>query len=172
MANSNIIHEIKSKVVKAIISDDDIVQVIDSPSMNDEDWDASCIIDKKENDAYLSHIFTSWQNPDIIENAITFLCILVDIPETYDSIAFNKPRLTIYIYSHNEHMRIDNIIGVVDNRNDYLSILLDRKFNGSVAGIGTLSLKSNVESAYSKDFLARKMVFETIDLNKSLCDVE
>ena len=58
------------------------------------------------------------------------------------------------------------------NRNDYLAYLLDEKFNGSTeyGGIGKLQLVSDVEYVATDKFLARKLVFETIDFNESLCD--
>ena len=170
MANSNIISDLKDKVIKEIIKDELIVKVIDSPDMGKELWDSSCMIDNKENheNGFTAHIFRSFQNPYVVIKNITFLAIMVDIPKTYNTI-YVKPVLKIYIVSHNDHMRIENIIGVIDNRNDYLSILLDKKFNGMDYGLGTLELTSNIEGSYSKEFLYREMTFETTDLNDSLC---
>ena len=62
---------------------------------------------------------------------------------------FKYPQLEIWIISHNKHNRIDNIKGVRDNRNDYISILLDEKFNGESAGIGSLKLISNTAGILS-----------------------
>ena len=79
-------------------------------------------------------------------------------------------------------MRVTNIPKVSENRNDYISKLLDVKFNGrNTIGVskndknnrhlyGKLKLTSNTEGAFSKDFLYRRMVFETKDLNDSLCE--
>lgn len=49
--------------------------------------------------------------------------------------------------------------------------LLDEKFNGSTdyGGIGKLQLVSNTDGTYNKDFLYRRLIFETIDVNDSLC---
>jgi hypothetical protein len=67
-------------------------------------------------------------------------------------------------------MVVDNVLKVTANRNDYLSILIDKKLNGkSGLGIGTLKLLSNVEGSYQQNYLYRKLVFEATDLNKSLC---
>lgn len=78
-------------------------------------------------------------------------------------------------------MKVDNIPKVSDNRNDYISKILDRKFNGrktlgnskkdenNLHLYGKLDLVANVEGAASKNFLYRQMIFETIDLNKSYC---
>ena len=70
-------------------------------------------------------------------------------------------------------MIVDNIPKITENRNDYLSELIDRKLNGkSNYGITDLSLISNIEGCYQQDYLFRKMIFEGIDLNNTLCDDE
>ena len=67
-------------------------------------------------------------------------------------------------------MIVDNVPKVTENRNDYLSRLIDNKLNGkSGFGIGKLNLISNNEGAYQQDYVFRKMVFECLDLNASLC---
>ena len=68
-------------------------------------------------------------------------------------------------------MVVDNIPKITENRNDYLSELIDAKLNGrSDFGIGELQLVSNVEGSYQPDYVYRKMVFTTKDVNDSLCD--
>ena len=80
-------------------------------------------------------------------------------------------------------MMVTNIPQITDNRNDYISKLLDKKFNGrstfgandndedNVHLYGKMNLVSNVEGALNK-FLYRRMIFEMKDLNDSLCDDE
>ena len=66
-------------------------------------------------------------------------------------------------------MVVDNIPKITENRNDYLSELIDAKLNGrSDFGIGELQLASNVEGSYQQDYVYRKMVFTTKDVNDSL----
>ena len=92
---------------------------------------------------------------------------------TFKESAFVKPIIEFWIISHEKHMVVDNIPKVTENRNDYLSKLIDKKFNGSLDfGIGKLKLVSNIESSYQQDYVYRKMTFECIDLNESLCDDE
>ena len=68
-------------------------------------------------------------------------------------------------------MIVDNIPKITENRNDYLSELIDAKLNGrNDFGIGELQLASNVEGSYQQDYVYRKMVFTTKDVNDSLCD--
>ena len=70
-------------------------------------------------------------------------------------------------------MVVDNVKKITDNRNDYLSVLIDNRLNGRKdIGLGELKLISNIEGAFQKDYLYRKMVFEGTDLNNSLCAIE
>ena len=70
-------------------------------------------------------------------------------------------------------MSVDNIPKVTQNRNDYLSELIDNKINGkSGFGIGNVRLVSNVECALQTDYLCRKLIFQCLDLNWSFCEEE
>lgn len=174
MANSEIITDLKKAVMKEIVNDETFFHAIHSPDITDIECADELIY---------KHIFPYHQNPETVDKVITFLTIQVHIPKTYDR---NKtwvvPRLEIWVFSHNGHMKVDNIPKVSDNRNDYISKLLDKKFNGrdSLGGskdekynvklYGKLDLVSNVEGAYSKDFLYRQLIFEMKDLNNSLCE--
>ena len=70
-------------------------------------------------------------------------------------------------------MVVDNVPKITENRNDYLSRLIDTKLNGRLdIGIGELKLESNIEGSYQKDYLYRQMIFKCKDLNNSLCSIE
>ena len=70
-------------------------------------------------------------------------------------------------------MLVDNIPKVTQNRNDYLSELIDNKINGkSGFGIGETKLISNIEGAFQADYLFRKLTFQCLDLNWSFCGDE
>lgn len=85
---------------------------------------------------------------------------------------FITPSLEIWIYSHFNHMKMNRKV-TKDNRNDYLCMLLEEMFNGSTkyGGAGQLKLTLNTEGAYNKEFLYRHLIFETIDINASLCNL-
>lgn len=172
MANSSIISDIKTKVIDEIIHDEALFYAINSPSVLTLD-DADLLT--KE------HLFRYNQNPTTINKSITFLTFQVHIPRAYKDNTLVKAQLEIYIISHETCMNVKNIPKIVDDRNDYISKLLDDKFNGrSYLGIhtdkhklqlyGSLDLISNTEGAYAKDYLYRRMIFETKDVNDSLCD--
>lgn len=160
MANSSIVIKMKKDVINAICQDSDIDSLIDSNQYSGS---------QLEN----THIFTYNKNPNTITECITFLTVLVDIRTRDRNGTFVTPTLTIHIYSHYDHMDMKFGTKLMDyNRNDYLAYLIDEKFNGSTeyGGIGKLQLISDVEYVATDKFLARKLVFETVDFNNLLCD--
>lgn len=162
LANSLIISSIKDKLIKEIINDEALFHAINSPDITSFE-DSDELINK--------HIFRYNQNPITLDKAITFLTLQVHIPQIYDrSGVWVKSAVEIWIISHESCMIVNNIPRISADRNDYISQLLDEKFNGrSDLGSGTFQLTSNVEGAFIKDYLYRKMVFETKDLNDSMC---
>ena len=175
MANSELVSTLKDALIQELIQDETFFYAIDSPDVTEF---------KNSDQLMYKHIFPFHKNPETITETITFITIQVHIPRTYDR---NKtwvvPRLEIWIISHDEHMMVNNIPKITDNRNDYISKLLDKKFNGrstfgaskndkdNIHLYGKMDLVSNVEGALNK-FLYRQMIFEMKDLNDSLCDEE
>lgn len=165
MANSSFIGKSKNKIIKEFIKDIDIIEAIGS---ND-------VASTKNSEKLVgTHIFNYHQNPNTINDVITFITIQVHIPESfYNDSIYVKPTIEIWIISHEKHMIVDNVPKITENRNDYLARLIDNKLNGrSDFGINELTLKSNIEGSYQKDYLYRKLVFEGKDVNDSLCDEE
>ena len=168
MANSSIIRKAKNKIVKEFIKDPDIVAAINSTTVN-----------SNESEKLINtHIFNYNQNPHTLNIVGTFITIQVHIPQSYyndynTSDKFVKPTIEIWIISHEKHMIVDNVPKVNQNRNDYLSELIDNKINGKRGfGIGETILLSNIEGAFQQDYLFRKMIFQCVDLNASLCKDE
>ena len=166
MANSSIIKKAKNKIIKEFIKDADIVAAINSSTVNSDESE------KLIN----THIFNYNQNPHTLNIVGTFITIQVHIPHDYYNdykSAANRvrPTIEIWIISHENHMFVDNVPKVTQNRNDYLSELIDNKINGKTGiGIGETVLLSNIEGAFQQDYLYRKMIFQCIDLNWSICD--
>ena len=168
MSNSSIIREAKNKIIKEFIKDKDIVEAINSSE-----------IKSNESEKLInSHIFDYNQNPHTLNKAITFITVQVHIPEPYyggyhSSVVHVQPRIEIWVISHESHMIVKNVPKVTQNRNDYLSELIDKKINDrDDFGIGKARLLSNVEGAFQSDYLYRKLVFQCLDLNSSLCKDE
>lgn len=163
MANSSIIGRAKTKIIKEFIKDIDIVQAIGNESVTS--------LDNAE-DLIGTSIFSYAQNPDTINEVGTFITVQVHIPNALKNYTFVSPTVEIWIISNERHMNVDNVKKITDNRNDYLSRLIDAKLNGNVnlgVGIGELHLTSNIEGSLQRDYLYRRMIFEGTDLNKSLC---
>jgi hypothetical protein len=162
MANSSIITQAKNKIIKEFIKDDNIIQAIDSSTVTSPEKLVG------------THIFNYHQNPNTINTVETFVTIQVHIPEPFfRNDVYIKPTIEIWIISHESHMVVNNIPKVTDNRNDYLSRLIDKKLNGrSDFCIGDLSLISNIEGAYQQNYLYRKMVFEGTEINNTFCEEE
>lgn len=159
MANSSSISEMKEKVVNAIMHDDTFFYAFDA--------------DDCENggDLINTHIFKYNKNPNTITGAITFMTVMVHTKSRDKNGTFVTPTLELWIYSHNDHMKMNPRI-TKDNRNDYIAMLLDDMFNGSTeyGGIGKLQLMSNTEGTYNEKFLYRRLLFETVDISDSLCE--
>lgn len=165
MANSFIIGNAKNKIIKEFIKDIDIIQAI-----GDEEVTSTSNSEKLIN----THIFSYQQNPNTINTVGTFITVQVHIPRSYsNNSTYVEPTIDILIISHEKHMVVDNVPKITENRNDYLSRLIDAKLNGrSDIGIGELKLESNTEGSYQKDYVFRQMIFKCKDLNKSLCSEE
>ena len=169
MANSSIIRLAKNKIVKEFIKDQDIIAAIDSSEIKPNEPEK--LINR--------HIFDYNQNPHTLNMVGTFITIQVHIPQAYYNDYYGssnihvKPTIEIWIVSHEKHMTVDNVPKITQNRNDYLSELIDRKINGkSGFGIGETKLVSNVEGSFQQDYLFRKMIFQCLDLNASMCEDE
>ena len=161
MANSKIISDIKDKIIKGLISDNEIVSAIGAPSIDSDEADQ--LIGK--------YIFRYNQNPNTIKQAETFITVLVDIVQDFYNKGFVIANIEIGIYSHESQMNIREKPWIIDNRNDYLSILIDKKFNGKfLAGYGQMILYDNREGSLITDYLYRRMTFNISDINDSFCD--
>lgn len=163
MANSSIIGKAKNKIIKEFIKDKEIVAAL------------GCSTGDAGEKLVNTHIFNYHQNPNTINDVKTFITVQVHIPQPYrfDSKIHVQPTIEIWVCSHEKHMAVDNVPKVTENRNDYLARLIDEKLNGrDDFGIGKLRLISNIEGSIQKDYLYRSLVFQALDINDSLCDIE
>lgn len=174
MANSELISDLKSAIIKELVKDEALFYAIDSHEIQDI---------KEANKLIYKHIFPYHRINETITETSTLITLQVHIQEMSTP---NKrwiiPVLEIYIYSHDQHMKVENIPKVSDNRNDYISKLLDKKFNGrsslgdnkdpknDIHLYGSLDLTLNEEGATQQGFLYRHMIFKTKDLNNSPCN--
>jgi hypothetical protein len=177
MANSQVITKIKQSVVRQLINNDEFVKVIDNPDMKNEDWMPIYLKQSEmtEEAGFTPSIYTSFKFPNMIEKNISFVCIAVNEAGSLDNKLINAD-LHIIIFTHKDHMLIKDS-SIPDNRNDYLSIIIDSIFNGKTlkydnkdAYLGKFYLISNTEDAYDDNFLIRHMVYRCNDLNINFCE--
>ena len=166
MANSDIVTSLKEDVIRTICGKDAFFYAI-SPDKKIEN----------AGDLVNGYIFRFNKNPETIQSAITFLTVTVDIHPRDRNLTFVKPTLTIWVYSHHNHMDFSKeeskLLGskrrIVESRNDYIAKMIDDTFNGMPQGLGKLKLYSNTEGNAGSLFLYRRLIFETVDFNDSLC---
>lgn len=170
MANSTLISTLKRRMIDELIYDESFYYAINPPS----------IADVSERDELSgTYIFDYNKNPTTITDSREFITIMAS---TYKFGSGNsiyiKPKIDVYIYCHNDWMRVENIEKIKANRLDYTSQLIDSKFNGITSFdrvkpvvnlLGELELIENSEGTFSDKFQYRHMVFVTKDLNASLC---
>lgn len=159
MANGTSISEIKRRVIDAITHDDTIFYAFDAKEC------------ENGGDLKDTHIFNNNKIPETITNVSTYMTVMVQTRSSGRNKTFVIPTLEFYIYVHHEHMKMDYKI-TKDNRCDYIAGLLENMFNGSseYGGIGELKCTLSKEGAYNSDFMCRHLIFETIDLNSSMCE--
>lgn len=163
----------KDKLILEIIHDKALFDAINSPDCTDFGNSAALVN---------SHVFGYQLSPEALTKAVTILTIQVhtakedqDHPPGFRI----RPTAEIWIISHKSCMEGQNIPGIFANRNDYISQLLDNRFNGRTSLGGSysqtplellkeLELIENSEGVFSPDYLYRKMVFATLDINNAL----
>ena len=161
MANSSIVASLKKNVINAICEDSDICSIIDSPNKLTGELLKG------------THIFSYNKNPNTITETMTFITIQVNTKRRDRNGTFVTPTLIINIFSHNDHMDLKFGNELQDfSRNDYLGMLIDEKFNDSTeyGNIWRLELISNIEGVATDKFIFRQLIFETVDIDVSMCN--
>ncbi len=158
LANSTSISQFKKRVMNAVTHDDALFYAFDAKEC------------ENGGDLENTRIFTYNKIPETVIQVNTYMTIMVHTKARDRKCTYITPSLEIWIYCHNDHMKMDRRI-TKDNRCDYISMLLDEMFNGSTeyGGIGELKLTLNTEGVYSKEFMFRHLIFETSDINNSMC---
>lgn len=165
MANSQIISEIKNKVLSLFQNDERIVKALNIRQDEDE-----------ENLTYV-RLFPYKFIPDTQEEVKTYILVEVDIMterNRYDAgtkrFYWDYPTITIDILSHQKDM-VMNELGISKVRTDYLSELIDELLNGySGLGFARLQRLSNISYSLNDTYRYREIKFTAVDLNDSMCE--
>jgi len=172
MAKEDTINALKRQVSRDIVSDKEIVDIIDSPESKKDNWKSLYLLDTiaTKKASFAPCIYRYHMIAPTVEKNSTFLTIAADYSGTVDSNSiYRNISLTIYIITHVSHMVIDSNL-IDSNRNDYLAHLLDKKFSRKLPYC-KFKLKSNTEGTYRDDFLYRKLVF-SCEVAEDICDVD
>lgn len=161
MANSFIVGDAKNKIIKEFIKDEAIINGIDPVDIGLHNSEK--LINK--------YIFNFSQNPNTINDVETFITVETNINNRhFGNNRYVDSTVEIWIISHENHMVVDNVPKVTENRNDYLSRLIDNKLNGTrKIGIGKLELTANIEGSIQQNWLYRRLIFEVVDVNNAFC---
>lgn len=157
--NSQEIINYKQEAISRIINSDIIVEALDARHEDGTPMDVE--------ELYYTHIFPYGYIPGLIDKAGCYIALEVSMPKVSTANYFFKDiLLTIYIICHQDFMKTD--YGAT--RIDYISVALDKLFNGK-KGMGTteMTLVSNTEAPMDTVHRARVMRFQTTDVKKSLC---
>lgn len=163
MANSIVIVNWKNQILSELQNDDEIVKSLNVHS--DEDSD----------DLAWVRLFPHYYVPDVQEQVKTYICVEIDVqtvqnryePNKYNILSY--PEITFYVLSHQSDMHM-NVTGISATRTDYISYLLDKKYNGRNGfGVGRLQLVSNIAYSLNVTYRGRQLIFKTIDFNNTLC---
>lgn len=166
MAHSSSITNMKEEAVRQLLNCDMFVDALDAKDFTDRD------------ELIGTHIFTYPINPDYLTEPCTFVIITTHIPKIRgDNKCFVHPKLIFQIVSHVKHMKLSTKqFKTGANRNDFISQIIDHLFNSDKSSekkfgfFGQLDLITNEEGYINKDWTFRTMVFDTVDLDKALCD--
>ena len=158
MAVANSISEWKDKAIELVLSQDEIMELLE---MDETEAD----------DPVYTRIFPYNHIPQTIEETKVYITFTVNVPK----ITFNKvwayPRLTIRVIAHQDRMKLD-MAGVSATRIDYISQLIVRLITKNDFGFGKLQLATNYEDLYNYIFHYRELVFIGEELVDNYCEEE
>ena len=164
MAKSKIIRQYKNKIMSELSQDDDIIKGL---GLND---------DESEDDLIWVRLMPHHYVPNTQESVKTYITVEIDIPQRRSrygessSGIWTHPYVIFRVVTHQEDMRL-NIVGESGTRMDYLAELIEDKYEVSQDfGVGTLTLVSDVAGDINNTYRVRELVFETVDLDDSLCE--
>ncbi len=164
MANSSCIIDWKNQILSDLQNDNEIITAL---GLNkDEDSD----------DLIYNRLFPHYYIPTTQKEVKTYIMVEIDIqsnrsryePAKRDIYAY--PTITFTVLSHQDNMKL-NLSGISATRIDYLSELIDRKYNGASGfGIGEIQLTSNIAGNLNDKYRFRQLIFQAVDFNDSLCE--
>lgn len=158
MAVANAISEWKDKAIQLVLSQDDIMNLLEMDEI-------------EADDPVYTRIFPYNHIPQTIEETKVYITFTVDVPK----ITFNKvwayPRMTVRVIAHQSRMKLD-LAGVSATRIDYIAKLIVNLLTKNDFGYGKLHLATNYEDLYNFIFHYRELVFIGEELVDNYCETE
>lgn len=176
MPNSSLVIKAKNDMLIAIQNDDAIIEALGI--QDDEDRD-NLIADSDKDSFSKKRLFPHWFIPLTQDTVKTYICIDAGVEgfekrhvTAVDDRTYDIATITIYVLSHQDDIYMDKA-GISATRPDYISCLIDEKFNGSTEfGIGKLQRISNKPlSLKDNTYRYREIVFTALDFNDNMCEV-
>lgn len=141
----------KQEIMKQICKNEAILQYIrpkNAPDMAGRDM-------------LYKYVFPYSYVPETTQEASTFLCFDVDIPNVQNR-TFKDCRIMVWMFCHNSLMRCEK-----GTRLDLLADEIDRMLNGSRAfGLGTLELDEALRFHPVADYWGRELAYNAVDFNR------
>lgn len=165
MPNSSLVMKAKNDMLIAIQNDENIIKALDIQE------------NECEEDLIGTRLFPHWFVPKTQDIVKTYICIEAGVTayekrhaSAISQKMYDIATITVYVLSHQDDIYMDEV-GISAIRPDYLSVLIDEKFNGSNEfGIGTLQRISNEPySLKDNTYRYRQIVFQAVDFNDNMC---
>lgn len=164
MANSSCVIDWKNQILSDLQNDNEIITALNLHEDDDPD------------DLVWNRLFPHYYIPDTQEEVKTYIMVEIDIQSNrsrYEPARrdiYSYPTITFTVLSHQDNMKL-TLPGISATRIDYLSELIDRKYNGASGfGIGEIQLTSNIAGNLNDTYRFRQLVFQAVDFNDSLCE--
>lgn len=155
--NSFEIGSYKNELIYQIISDEEIVSLLDP----------GCEFQYPDQLLY-DRIFPYGRIPPTEQEVKTYITVTGDVKElNRDNNLIRYVQMIIRVVSHVGIMKVD---GKSIDRIDLIGARIDKILNGSNRfGIGPLDIASNKEYTLDENHFYRELIFETSGLNKAKC---
>lgn len=149
------LYDYKNRLVKDMLTDKDIVKLIDPNAMH-----------KDPTDMVYDNVNPYEFYPETIEKGKVYVCCDVDVVSTSDKPYYDLT-LYIWVFAHKSILKLPE--GGV--RTDMLCAAIDNKINGSrYYGLGKLKLYSSKRFAPLADYAGKMLSYRATDFNRRHTD--
>ncbi len=143
--------EYRQKIMKAICSDQEIVDLIRDQA------DSPC----PDRTLMYSRVFPYAHTPDTTKETNTYICFRIYVPTVMNK-TFKEMRLVFYVFSHQDMIRTSDGL-----RPDLIAERIDRLFNGTMdMGVGRMRLEGTDDISPSPSFHGLALEYAVSEFNR------